>query len=183
MWSLENGTNSIKTNQFSTAFNNGTQIELHRCIPIPDKSVPLPEILEFRQRRRDELLLFRQHIESLAKDIDRSSDSIEELKKVKRNVDEFCSDLVKDTREWQFPLQLSTFEASLNFNLKKAIGTASVTWEKLKSFELPDTQAALGAIAAAAGSQIHLKQCFEYRGLRRPRSPFKYAYSIQEQFF
>ncbi|KAF0231301.1 MAG: hypothetical protein FD175_1170 [Beijerinckiaceae bacterium] len=74
-WCLAQGENSllIQNNQFYD--QRGTLLELHRAIPVPDKDVPLAEILEFKQRRSDEFGILKQQIENLYLQSTGSTDS------------------------------------------------------------------------------------------------------------
>ena len=59
VWALAQGENSLLLKDGLADEGKGTLVELHRAIPVPKQDVPLAEILEFRQRRRDELVLLR----------------------------------------------------------------------------------------------------------------------------
>ena len=73
-WALAQGENSLLLRDGLVMEGNGALVELHRAIPIPKHDVPLAEILEFRLKRRDELLLLRQQLESFVFEIESSSD-------------------------------------------------------------------------------------------------------------
>ncbi|GLO44146.1 DUF6236 family protein [Pseudomonas putida] len=182
MWAMGNGANSIITESDYFESNAGTLIELLRCVPIPTQDVPLSEILEFRHKRRDELLLFRQYIEDLSLEINGSSDSVDALNKAQRNIDEACSNLWSVTREWNMPIHLSNFSTSFNLDLKKAASSAYVAWKSLSSMGLPDTTSIIGAVAAGVQSQLSVKSDVKFRPFKKSRSPFKYAFSISQHF-
>lgn len=63
-WALSQGENSFLFKQGQAIEGEGALIELHRAIPILKQDVPLAEVLEFRQRRRDELVLLRHQLSS-----------------------------------------------------------------------------------------------------------------------
>lgn len=182
MWALGSGANSIQGDHSLFTDNNGAIIELQRCIPIPKKDVPLAEILEFRQRRRDELLIFRQYLDDIASEIVSTSDSVDALNRAQKNLDETCRDLIRVTKEWQAPIYLTNFRASFNLDLGKAVSTAFKTWSALGIMGLSGTTAEIGAVAAGINSQISIKSDVAFRQLRRETSPFKYAYSIEREF-
>ncbi|MNH34260.1 hypothetical protein D3C79_948400 [compost metagenome] len=138
--------------------------------------------MEFRHKRRDELLLFRQYIEDLALEINGSSDSVDALNKAKRNIDDACSNLWTVTREWEVPIYLSNFSASFNLDLKKLASSAYVTWQSLSSMGLSDTTSIIGAATAGAQSQLSVKSDVKFRPFKKSRSPFKYAFSISQHF-
>lgn len=182
MWAFGTGLNSIKTQTELFIEEQGTAIELQRSIPIPTEDVPLEEILEFRQRRRDELLLFRSYIENLATEINSSSDSVDALKKAQRNIDEACKNLMIVTREWRAPIYLANFSSNFNLDLKKAATSAYAAWLSLSEMGLPETTSIIGAGITGLQSQISIKSDIKFRSFKKATSPFKYAYSISKQF-
>lgn len=180
VWSLSQGINSVQ-NKTTIGDEPGTLIQLLNSVPTPSQNVPLAEILEFKNRRRDELLSFRQHFETLVERITLSSDPEEDLHRTVQEVDEACSDLIKTTREWQFPVKLTSFQASINFNITKAIAAASAAYKGLglTPLALSTTASTVAVGGAAALSQIQLKSGLSYKGIKRPSSPYRYAYHVE----
>ena len=64
-WSVGFGSNALPLPASALAKGRGILLSLQEAIPIPDKSVPLQDILEFRQKYRDELLAFRYYLYSI----------------------------------------------------------------------------------------------------------------------
>ncbi|WP_447781631.1 DUF6236 family protein [Pseudomonas plecoglossicida] len=180
VWSLSQGINSVE-NKAVVAPEPGTLIKLLNAVPVPAEDVPLEEILRFKAKRRDELLAFRDHFEELVARVSVHPSPDEELQKVLKEVDQACSDLVKTTREWQFPVKLTSTEASLNFSIENAIRAGREAFDavKLSPLALSDTATAVAVGGAALLSQIEFKPGLSYRGLKRPRSPYRYAYHVE----
>jgi len=178
-WSIHEGANSIRRageNQAQT----GTVIQLLNAVPIPGKEVPLAEILEFKARRRDELLAFRSHFEKLSERISSAESLEDELKKTLTEIDQSCTDLIKTTREWDFPVKLASTKATLNFDLNKAMAAAERTYKTLNTeFGLGITTAAISAAGSAIISQIKVTSEIGFQKINRPRSPYKYAYLVE----
>jgi Family of unknown function (DUF6236) len=65
VWSLSTGKNAISFAGDDMELGKGVLVSLYRAIPVPDKDVPLEDILEFRARRRDELITLRHHLEDI----------------------------------------------------------------------------------------------------------------------
>jgi Family of unknown function (DUF6236) len=65
VWSLATGERSISFADDDLDGGRGALVRLHHAIPVPDKDVPLQDVLEFRTRRRDELLALRHHLEQV----------------------------------------------------------------------------------------------------------------------
>ena len=182
MWALGNGTNSVTTDSEYFEQNKGAAIELLRCVPIPRNDVPLNDILEFRHKRRDELLLFRQHIESLAAEVSGANDSADAFLKAKAQLDSSCKNLIITTKEWQLPVYISDYEASFNVDITKAISSFTQTSRNLSTLGLDETSVLLGSLAAGLQSQISLKGKPRFRPFKKSRSPYGYAYSISKAF-
>ncbi|WP_409295034.1 DUF6236 family protein [Pseudomonas sp. KCJK8670] len=180
IWSLSQGANSVE-NRSVVAPEPGTLVKLLNAVPVPAEEVPLEEILRFKAKRRDELLAFRDHFEELVSRVSANPDPDEELRRVLKEVDQACSDLVKTTREWQFPVKLTSTEASLNFSIENAIRAGREAYDaiKLSPLALSQTATAVAVGGAALLSQIEFKPGLSYRGLKRPRSPYRYAYHVE----
>lgn len=179
-WSIGGGENSILTLGGYTTAQEGILISLYGATPIPSEEVPLPEILNFRQKRRDELLSFRAHLDSLAQEISSSKDTQAELKRKLSELDKACSDLAKVCQEWQSPVYLGDLKASLNFSLVKAIASAATAWAALGKIELGLTSQVIASTLATVGSQFEIKKDIKFRSIKRDSSPFKYVYEAQK---
>ncbi len=180
-WSIGAGTNSIIIPQEFSVENQGSLIELYQAIPIPTKDVPLADILDFRQRRRDELLAFRAHLENLSKEITGAADSVDILNSKLKEIDLACANLFKVAREWQMPVYLSDFKASINFDLNKAVGAAVNTWKASTDLGMPTTAAVAAATASAISSQFKINSDIKFQTIKRARSPYMYAYRLGQE--
>ncbi len=178
-WALSQGENSLLWKEGLADAGAGAVIELHRAIPIPKQDVPLAEILEFRQRRRDELLLLRHYLESLVAEIEGAHDKPLALQKRVGELDQACADLLAVGKEWQFPVYLSNLKASFSLSPLKFLPAVAGGWTLGEPYGL----SAATAVAAAAGvaSTLEIKSDFGLRSMARPASPFRYAYHAQEE--
>lgn len=179
-WSIGGGENSILTLGGYTTAQDGILLSLYGAIPIPSEEVPLPEILQFRQKHRDELLSFRTHLDSLAQEISSSNDTQAELTRKLSELDRACSDLTKVCQEWQYPVYLGDLKASLNFSLVKALASAATSWAALGKMELGLTSQVIASTLATVGSQFEIKKDIKFRSIKRDSSPFKYVYEAQK---
>jgi len=177
-WSVAQGERAFNLIHPSTA--PGVMIELCRAIPIPKNDVPLAEILQFKERRRDELLEFRTHLESLSLEISQNENPSDILSKKLLEIDTACSNLLAVGREWQFPMQLSSMKASINIEPAKAVMYGASAYLGATNFGLPLAAAAAGI--AAAGSIVNIKSDIGFRSIKRARSPYRYAYEIDREF-
>lgn len=79
-WSLAQPRHELVLDRDSSDINRTIAVELYQSLPAPTKDVPLADILEFKERRKDELGEFRGLIDSLYSEIIISGD--QEMAKV-----------------------------------------------------------------------------------------------------
>lgn len=179
IWALSQGEKSLLLKDGFAIEGGGVLVELHRAIPIPSRDVPLAEILEFRERRRDELLFFRRHLESFVSEIERSDDKTMEFQKRLAELDSASANLLKLGREWQFPMYLSNIKASINLTPTKFLPAVAAGWGLGKTYGL--TAASAAAAFGGVASMIEFKADLGVRSVKRPMSPYRYAYQIERE--
>ncbi len=181
VWSLAQGENSLFIKNSANVFldNSGISINLTRAVPTPAADIPLAEILEFKERRKDELLVFRTHIDKLTDEIQNSDQKTERFNQMVKEIDSACADLLKVGKEWQYPLHISDFKASINLNGFKTVTAAGAGWKLAEPYGL----AAAGVVAAAAGiaSSLDIKADMGLRSIKRPLSPFRYVARVHNE--
>lgn len=178
-WALAQGENSLLLREGLVEEGTGTLIELHRAIPIPKHDVPLDKILEFKQRRRDELVLLRYLLESFMSEIKESADAPLALQKRIAELDQACADLLTVGKEWRLPVYLSSLKASFNFNPLKFLPAVGAGWKMGECYGL--TAATSVALAAGVVSTLEIKGDFGIRSMKVPKSPYRYAYRIYKE--
>jgi len=179
IWALAQGENSFLLNEGLTVEGSGALVELHRAIPIPRHDVPLAEILEFRERRRDELILLRHQLETFISEIEGSSDHSLALQERIAELDKACSNLLVVGKEWQFPVYLSNLKASFSLSPQKFLPAVLGGWQVGESYGL--TAATVVAAASGAISTLDIKGDYGLRSTRRSLSPYRYAYQMHEE--
>lgn len=178
-WSLGAGDNSLFVKHEVATLEKGSLLTLYNALPVPKENTPLQEILEFKQKRHTELLLLRSHLDSLTAEIASKNDSVDELNKKMAELNVACSDLIRTTKEYQLPVYLANMNASLNFEATKVAGTAIAVWASTTTLGLGTIGAAAASFASAAATTFNLKADIKFRSLKRPSSPYRYAYFVQ----
>ncbi|WP_248747122.1 DUF6236 family protein [Pseudomonas sp. MWU12-2037] len=173
------GENSIQVEDQPS--ESAIAMELFKALPVPAADVPLAEILAFKQKRRPELLMFRAYIEAMAKEISESSDSQAELKKKLQDLDQACANLIKVTREWQFPVHLANAKFSLNISLPKSVEAAVAGWKTAGELNLGITAQTVAATVMGVTSNFKITADPGLRPLKRAKSPYKYLYFAQKE--
>lgn len=179
VWALSRGENSFLWKDDFVEEGKGAYVELLRAIPIPKKDVPLAEILEFKHKRRDELMLLRHSLESFASAIEMSQNKEGELIKRIGELDHACADLLKVGKEWQFPVYLSNIKASFNFTPFKFLPAVATGWKLGEPYGL--TVATAAAAVAGTVSTLEIKGDFGLRSRKRSTSPYLYAYYAHQE--
>jgi hypothetical protein len=176
VWSLSQGERSLFLENYPDDFydNWGISLILIRSIPIPSHDVPITEILEFKEKRRDELNILHTHINKLSAEISLSKEIPLDLEKTVKNIDVACADLLKVSSEWQQPFHIGDLKANINFNGIKALGVAGAAWKLAEPYGL------LAATAAATSSgiisAIDIKADIGFRSIKRTKTPYHYAW-------
>lgn len=178
-WGMAMGENSLLINSAHFEAGKGALVELHRAIPIPKSDVPLNEILEFKERRRDELLALRHHLDKLLSEVTAASDVHEALQKQLKEVDSACANLLQVGKGWQFPVHVSNLKASFSISARNVGPWAAGGWLMGQKYGL--TAAAAVAVAGAALSTLEIKGDLGLRSAKRPLSPYRYAFKAHEE--
>lgn len=176
VWALAQGESSFLWKDKLIEEGKGALVELHRAIPIPQQDVPLAEILEFKERRKDELVLLRYKLESLISIIESSTDKTEALNNSIKELDQACSNLLILGKEWQFPVYLSNIKASFNLTATKLAPSAGVGWMMGQPYGMASASMAAGV--GGAISTLEIKGDFGLRSMKKTMSPYNYAYRI-----
>lgn len=179
-WALSQGENSLLIQDPDIVPEGGAIISLCRAIPVPQRDVPLAEILEFKERRGGELLILRHKLDSFVERITKAENKDAETARCVKEIEQACSDLMAVGREWQLPFQLSDFSATFSADVVRMLegATAATGLSTLLATGIP-----LGAAAAAgaAGSLIKLERSIKFRSIRAPLSPFRYSYLAHKE--
>jgi hypothetical protein len=179
VWALAQGENALLLRDSTFEESAGAYVELHRAIPIPKHDVPLAEILEFKLRRRDELLLLRQNLDSFVSDIQAAADRSAALKPRIAEIDKACANLLSVGKEWQFPVCLSDFKASFSLSPVSFLPAVAAGWTLGQQYGL--VAAAAAAASAGVASTLEINADYGLRSIRRPASPYRYAYRIRQE--
>ena len=185
-WSIAQGESSLWLKDGFLEAGSGYSLELHRAIPVPDKDVPLAEILEFKRKRGDELELLRAKIDGFLSFIEAADDKATALATSIKEIDKACSEAIRVSHEWQFPVRLTNFKPQFEARPFASIGAFLSAWAAGRAAHLDMTTALLGGFGAAAlasGSFLKLTADPGWRGLRPRPGPFRYVADYHTEVF
>jgi hypothetical protein len=180
LWALAQGENSLLLRHRVLEVGRGALVELNRAIPVPDKDVPLNDILEFRQKRRDELLHLRDEIDALFIALNDAADKNFELHRRIQQIDTACADLLKVSKELGFPFRISDLKASFELRPFAALAAGAVGWALGTTWDMPIMSSALGA---AMTSKLRVDMDFGMRGIKTRSNPYRYVYRFHTDLF
>jgi hypothetical protein len=178
-WAIAQGDNALLLKDHVLEVGRGALVELHRAIPVPDKVVPLDDILKFRVKRRDELTGLRMEIDSFFGAIDNAADKQFEIQRHIQRIDAACAAILRIGREWGFPLRLSDLKSSFELRPFTALMAGAAGWEWGAQHEMPLLSAALGA----GVSTLKIGKDFGMRRLALRSSPYRYVYQFHHELF
>lgn len=171
IWSLSLGDKSLKILDAYGHPGRGGVIHLYRAIPVPDRSVPYQDILEFKERRYDELLELRLHIDDLYQKILSAGDGELALETEKARLQKSMANFGNAIQETRFPLRLSDLSASFSLSAGSISAFASTYAATLS---LP------AGLLAGVGASIGLSLGRSFSPRTNEATPFNYARSIHQ---
>lgn len=183
LWSLAQGESSLLLKDRVLEPGAGICLELTRAIPVPDKDVPLNEVLEFKERRADELLRLRTELNGFVTAVNQAEDKKAELHTHIETIDVACADALKVSREWQFPVRLTNFKASVDTRPFLAAGAGIAAYGVGTTAGLTASAAILAGASAATAPSLRVGADFGWRGLKRRLGPYRYVYQFHNELF
>lgn len=185
-WSLATGARSFNWSQMPLTNTNAAVFELHRAIPVPNHDVPIAEVLEFKQRRRDEIKRLRTEIDIYAAVVRAAGDPQTVLNAKAAEIELACADLLRVGHEWRYPVRLTDLKASIEFKPGDVILDAiKIGAAGHFAFDMGALGALLGGILGVTlGSGLKLSGTLQNSVLPNPRStPFQYVHSFHKELF
>mgnify|MGYP003665469113 CR=1 FL=1 len=153
--------------------------DLVNSIQLPDRVVPIDEILEFKEKRRDELSAFHSYLEevylriSASKNIPRSK--THELTKLERAIAEYN----KTVQEKFQNRLLSSLRIILDRSLISSSGMAMGAYSLAPSIGLP----ALGAGVLVGSASFAIQSILTERKQHTGSHPLTYVTKIESELF
>lgn len=179
-WSMARGERSISfIGTEEQIAGGGAIIELHQCIPVPNKDVALADVLEFKRRRQPELIALRTHLDEIyakvREDPARPLEGRQEIDKLQVAIESH----LKVSLETKFPLRLSGWKASVGFDITSAASAGFATY----AASLNIGAAFLAAGATALIPKLSVKSDIGLQGRGSSESPFEYVSSYHRELF
>lgn len=185
LWSIAQGEKSFLDLRQAFDLQAGAAYQLTRAIPVPDTSVPLADILEFKERRRDELLTLRQELEQFFAKIEKAGDEEAGLRVAVTSIEKACLDAIAVSKEARFPFRMANLKSHYSIDWNKLIG-AGLLATVANSFGMPTLLSVLSGLGFALkdGDIIFRTEGdVGIRGGSHTNHPYRYVSSFTKEVF
>lgn len=159
--------------------DKGETLSLINALPIPTDTFPLGDLLEFKERRGDELKSLLIEIETIRMDIITSENKESELIKGILKVEKNILGINKIFKETKKGFYLSDF--SIDFSSKDVLDVFIEVYGHAKDMGMNDLSAFLSSLGASAASLFNVKGGYRFKS-GKPNSPYLYAAEVKQKF-
>jgi len=154
-------------------------VHLANCLPVPREDVPLSDILDFRDRREDELRYFRSHIDDLEEKLSGEAENGQELERTvrrsKETLEREINALAAQLRDARLATKLGSLKTLCTAGNAALVGWLAEAMGYGTEVPIDLGLAGLGPGAFVGVSQYWVSQRNERRTLLR-ESPYAYLY-------
>ncbi|MBP1844745.1 hypothetical protein J2046_003012 [Rhizobium petrolearium] len=185
LWSLAQGERSFLDLRRAFDMTSGAAYTLMQAIPVPDEAVPLADILEFKAKRRDELLALRIELEQFFATVEKAGDDETTIRAAVAAIEKACLNAIVVSRETKFPFRLASLKTSYSIDWNKLIGPV-LTAIAANGLGMPTLHSALLGIGAALTNGDLLLKTEGDVGLRGDSTkthPYRYVSSFTNELF
>jgi hypothetical protein len=165
---------------------DGLNLKFFKILPVPREDNSLPDIIDFKRRRRDQLLHFRQTLKEVQDALSACSsrsDVNDTLANFNNKLEKGLADLGAALRDSKIATVAGSFEALTKASSPGWIATAVVASGAVKNIADVPVKWALGGtlIASAIGVGRYLIDKRNERRAAQRDSPFSYLYSAMQK--
>ncbi len=159
-------------------------IRFLNALPFPKEDVPLNDIIEFKRKRRDELLNFRQILDDFQYKISSAEDN-SELKHIivcfKESIERGLNDLNATLNDAKISTIAGSFKAAINIKSTQLITTFGLIAAKVANVIKLPVELALGGLAGASAIEVgsYLVDSRNQKRVTIRTSPFSYLYHAE----
>ena len=153
------------------------ELTLQDILPVPSQDTPLEKILEFKSKRRDELISFREVIWGIQDEL-KNSQEVSQIRDIASRYSDLINTRVSDLSKSMYEEKLQLWRGSLETLIK----ADTIPVLALSSFQIPIEYklAGLGVLGVISVSNYLLDRRNERRKLLRENS-FSYLYHAKQE--
>lgn len=177
-WVMSQGQGSLFFQNENYVPGRGQIVNLQRAIPLPSPDFPLPELLEFKLRRADEINDLLYEIDKFYSQVMSSKDEAFELGRLVAVIDRKCANLIEVSKESKWKFGLGDFSYSFSVDNVDAAFNRAVTWELAgQSVGLP----IVGGVLGGGISLVSFGRGFGIKERKDHTSPFNVVSKIHHE--
>lgn len=178
-WALAQGNNSFIDNQKILNRDDSALVSLYRAIPVPNIDVPLQDIIEFRNKRKPELISLRTKIDSFYSLVENAENQDEELSKRIKELDSACEDLFRVNKEKKWKFKMSDLNLTCNLEAMRIAGGWTLGGKIGEQINMP----LIGEIAGAIVSTIKITKDVGLKVNKSTSDPYLYVTKFHREVF
>lgn len=177
-WILSEGQKSLQVHGQNVENGRGLVAQLFNSVPIPDRTMPLEDIIKFREKRTDEVVALRMCIDGFYQQWINSEDKDHQRMLATSKIDTASADMVRVARESKLPFAMSSWK--INFGASPDVIKALAGY--LGAAQAMDLSTVGSLLVGAATSTLSVGTDI---GLRNSddSSPFNYVASMEKSLF
>ncbi|WP_414667411.1 DUF6236 family protein [Escherichia coli] len=155
-WRMHFLNDQVSLHQESSEEKDVLRFELVDLLPVPQKEVPLCEILEFKERRTDELLALHAYLDELYTEVLSSGDFYLQRAKALSGLKQALRDLNElNNQGWRSPIKFD-LSSSFEFDLRQIYAGATTALAAMASPH-PFATVGVGTVVTALSGFIKVK--------------------------
>ncbi|WP_317178885.1 DUF6236 family protein [Lelliottia amnigena] len=137
------------------------RFELTNLLPVPPENVPIHEILEFKERRKPELIALHEYLDEVYFEMIRSGDISLQRARSLTKLKKAITDINKLNHEgWRSPIKFD-ISTSFEFDLSQLYGATAGVFLALKAPHPFDVLGGLGSVVSVLAGSIKIKPQFQ----------------------
>ena len=177
-WLLSEGEKSLQIHGKLVEEGRGVIARLVNAIPVPDRAMPLEDVILFKEKRGDEVIALRMLLDDFYQAWIRSEDKDHQFMLAIAKIDRASANMLRVARESKLPFRMSSWK--INFNASPDIVKAAMGYlTSSQSFELGTVSSLLAGAATSmlsVGTDIGIHKSNNL-------SPFNYVASMENSLF
>lgn len=180
VWTLAQSQQELVLRKEDLIKTRTLNFEMHNSLPVPKASVPLEEILEFKNKRSSEIIAFRTVMGEFYHDVIKSADSVQTLQNKINHIENCVNELSRVMDE----SYLERVHMSMNakIDITKAASALGGVMALSAQGLYPITTGIIGGLTAAtfAGFRLSVDFSFKPKKVSDELKPYAYLYEVNK---
>jgi len=171
-FSVYNLERTFKKRRDVTNLSGGESLTLANALPIPSRNTNINEVLEFKEKRKDNLGQLMAHLNTIELQISQAENKGYAVKKAINEIDIACRDIIRLHKESGIKFNLSN--AKFNFSFKEMSKYAGYAYGGAVTIGLPHTAAVIAGIVSGISTMVEIKDAISLKKIDKS-NPFNFV--------